>query len=636
MIEQGRYIANGQHRSFFSIVAGAIALLALALVPSSASAADWEAAADISGASGSKNDRNPAVAIAPDGSAVALWSQTTEPEDTDISVVMWSARTAAGPWSAPQRITPTDGSCANWDNSQTDIRVAMDKDGNATAAWVCDGTPQNVVQVATRPAGGSFGTPTDLTSASGDVTTYLSRGIGLAVGPDGEAVVVYKVSYQSESPARWEVHAQRRPAGSSSFGPASVVFSGLDEPGGTSAIQNPRVAAGPEGTFAIEFEAEESDTLDERIFAAVSPAGTSAFGTAEPLTSTSGGTDDADTDGYQSIAVDDTGRAVATWVLGPNGPDTAQAAVRSAGASGTWGSVQDLTAGTDDASSGPVAAGPEGTVVYAFDEEIGEGDDAAVEATLQPGASTFSAATYLSDGTTDIDEPTVGVGAGGLTTVAWSDDDDPGNENDNIEERTRQVGAASFDPIIDLSDATEGDSEDAVVAISACTGATALPWEISNSASPPYWIEATYRAGSGTGAGTSEWCPAPPSPDKPFLKAVGKAGRKSLKVRVGCGGDEACRVKLTGVRKLKAKTGRPDGKAKGKTVSLDALVTETVALAAGQRKTVKLAYTKYLRKTITRSFKAFKRRQNPINPKIRVTAKQVGGKRRAIVVFVGK
>ena len=48
------------------------------------------------------------------------------------------------------------------------------------------------------------------------------------------------------------------------------------------------------------------------------------------------------------------------------------------------------------------------------------------------------------------------------------------------------------------------------------------------------------------------------------------------------------------------------------------------------------AYTKYLRKTIRRSFKAFKRRQNPINPKIRVTAKQVGGKRRAIVVFVGK
>ncbi len=115
-----------------------------------------------------------------------------------------------------------------------------------------------------------------------------------------------------------------------------------------------------------------------------------------------------------------------------------------------------------------------------------------------------------------------------------------------------------------------------------------------------------------TEIGTSglEGCSSPPpsGKKKPTLKKSGNAGSTSLRVKVGCGGASACRVKLSG--KLKGGSGKLQGK--------------TVKVKAGKKKTVTLAYTSALISELS----------GRSGSKIRVTAKQVGGRSRTITVAV--
>jgi hypothetical protein len=112
--------------------------------------------------------------------------------------------------------------------------------------------------------------------------------------------------------------------------------------------------------------------------------------------------------------------------------------------------------------------------------------------------------------------------------------------------------------------------------------------------------------------GTSglEGCSSPPpsGKKKPALKKSGNAGSTSLRVKVGCGGASACRVKLSG--KLQGGSGKLQGK--------------TVKVKAGKKKTVTLAYTSALISELS----------GRSGSKIRVTAKLVGGKARTITVAV--
>lgn len=562
----------------------------LLAVPSNSRAAEWGPEADL--ALADLDLKNPTVAISPKGEAVALFSAADATET--YSIVYWSARSASGTWSTPVALTPSDGYCGDWDIDNAQIKLAMAGDGTATAAWICDGEPQNYVQVSTRPAGGVFSTPENLTSETADFSIYFSsRGqIDVAASPSGKVTVAYNVEYQAETPERLEVHAATRPAGSGTFGAPEVIFSGLDQSGGTSLLRNTSIAAGADETFAIGMETRDYDSGDEVIRSAVRPRGQSTFGSPTALTTPDL---DVDTDGYKMVAVDNKGRTIMAWVRGPNGPDVAQVAIRSAGTSGTFGATQDLTDGSVDASSGPVAAGPQGTVTYAWVKNP-TGDDSAVQATLQPGASSFGAAVELSDGTTDIDEPTVSVGLKGLTTIGWSNDFDPGNENDRVEERTRSAGASLFGPLFDLT-GSDGDHEDAVVAISPCTGQTVVGWEESVSGSSPFTIGLRYREGVASAKGSSAWCPT----YKPALRQRGAAGATYLRVQVACAPETvgSCQIRLSG--RLKGGKGR--------------LAPKTVQVQAGKRTVVKLRYSSKLASEVGAG----------LGRKIKVTAKQIGG-----------
>ena len=118
--------------------------------------------------------------------------------------------------------------------------------------------------------------------------------------------------------------------------------------------------------------------------------------------------------------------------------------------------------------------------------------------------------------------------------------------------------------------------------------------------------------------------------EKPLVERARGSGARSLPVSVACAGDRPCQLSITGLRRLRAKTGKPDGKTRPAQVTVKATLRRTVALAAGEVRTVRLAYTSYLKRTIRRAFS----RSNPIPPKIRVTARDLEtNAARTIVVY---
>ena len=92
------------------------------------------------------------LAVQPDGSQLAVWLQSGR-------VVTAQSPAAGQPFSAP--VTLSGAGFAR------DPHLAMSADGTAVVAWVRSAGAGNVMEVASRPPGGTFGTPVAL-SGSGE------------------------------------------------------------------------------------------------------------------------------------------------------------------------------------------------------------------------------------------------------------------------------------------------------------------------------------------------------------------------------------------------------------------------------------------------------------------------------------
>jgi hypothetical protein len=130
------------------IVIGALA----AVSPAVASAAPW---AETTNLSDSVNDNGiQEVAIDPNGNAFAVWAHLTG----NGSYVQASTRPAGGKWSAPVQLSPFAEEI-----SVLDPDVAVDAAGNAIATWTQYEYGGSYIRASTRPAGGEWSAPIDLT-----------------------------------------------------------------------------------------------------------------------------------------------------------------------------------------------------------------------------------------------------------------------------------------------------------------------------------------------------------------------------------------------------------------------------------------------------------------------------------------
>jgi hypothetical protein len=137
------------------------------------------------------------VAIDNSGEVIAVWDRFN-----GTSPAVESARRLPG-----ATFGPTTDLSTGAENPQ----VAMNRAGDAIVGWEKEaGSDKSIVQMATRPAGGTFGAPQNVT---GPVT---EANLALTMNPSGQAVAAWQGCPSGHIPcSRWALRAAvRRPGGS--------------------------------------------------------------------------------------------------------------------------------------------------------------------------------------------------------------------------------------------------------------------------------------------------------------------------------------------------------------------------------------------------------------------------------------
>jgi hypothetical protein len=272
----------------------------------------WQAADLGPGGDEPHGGPHPALAVGPDGRAVALWGSTVGCPASCSYILQASVRPPGGSWGAPVTLSTE----LNW--GAGGLVLGMDGSGNAIAAWV--GFYADASHYAVLPAGGTWG-------PAGTLSTYVqghARNLSLAVSPDGSAIV----AYATEHDAIWAV------SGTILGGFPAPVFVAAGDYGKNSA---PKVALDDAGQASLVWSQSGRTEAATR-----SPGG--AWSAAAVIASQSSSS--------VATSIDGAGNAIAmfgssySWHL----------------AGGSWGSATPLPAGS---SGGLVAADPVGTFVYA-------------------------------------------------------------------------------------------------------------------------------------------------------------------------------------------------------------------------------------------------------------------------------
>jgi len=155
-----------------------------------------------------KAARSPQIALDPQGGATAVWDEGYS------GAIESSTRSSGGIWSAPVTLS-ANGVVGGWP------QVAVDSQGNATAVWAGRASNGRRIQIqsrriqtATRPAGGTWSAPVSISTAG----HRLVQDPQIAVSPQGEATAIWQRSNGSEL----VVQGATRPAGGSWSAPVEI------------------------------------------------------------------------------------------------------------------------------------------------------------------------------------------------------------------------------------------------------------------------------------------------------------------------------------------------------------------------------------------------------------------------------
>jgi hypothetical protein len=140
----------------------------------------WSATVNISEA-GHRLIQDPLIAVDPQGDATAIWQRS----DGENLVVQGATRPAGGSWSVPVELTAGQG------RGGQHLQLAMDSRGNATAIWEGYDTRHRTtfsIQGAKRPSGGSWSRAIDI--------SHRTHGFGgplLAIDPQGRTTALWVI-----------------------------------------------------------------------------------------------------------------------------------------------------------------------------------------------------------------------------------------------------------------------------------------------------------------------------------------------------------------------------------------------------------------------------------------------------------
>ena len=378
----------------------------------------------------------------------------------------WVAATAAPTWVQPAVTLSAPGQPAS------SARVAVDAAGNATAVFAGAG----VVKAATRPAGGTWGAPVDLTSAT--VVSFAPR---ILVDAAGNATAVWL----EQTSGTIAVRAATRLVGGAWSFPVTVVGSG---------VSGMDAAVSPTGTVAVIWRHNDGGTY--RMRSATKPPGGSW--TAPVFLSVAGHFEQD-----PGIAVNAAGAMAAVWTdETPSGDLLVQASVRSA-AGGAWSAPANISATGVSAFDARVAldAGGRATVVWTRYD----GSTTTVQSRTKAAGGAWALFILpLSAPGQNATTPQIAVDGSGNATVVWS----RSNGSNNIVQATTRVGTGAWSAPMDLS-AVGGSAYSPQIAVDPQGDATVV-WKRLNGAK--YVAQAARRVAGGAWGAPEDLTDSSPTP----------------------------------------------------------------------------------------------------------------------------
>jgi hypothetical protein len=279
---------------------------------------------------------DPAVAVGPDGDAVVVWSSVRHDGGRTRQIVLAVTRDAGGRWSAPIAIS---------DDSEIALsfqpEVVVDGDGTATAIWSEETGEAAVLRTRTRPRGGAWGPPVDLTDR------FVGWEPQLAVDPHDNVTAVWNWRNVPEH-GSGIIQSKFRPAGGAwSADPVDL----SDD--GESALE-PQLAVDPDGRAVAVWY---SYTGDDSVVRAARRTAQGEWGLPVDLS----GDDPAAL--LPHVAIDSHGTATAVWESHDDAGRIMRASTSVAGES--WSNPVDISVRDGGPWSGgfpQVAADREGDV----------------------------------------------------------------------------------------------------------------------------------------------------------------------------------------------------------------------------------------------------------------------------------
>ncbi len=191
---------------------------------------------------------DPVVAIGRFGEALVFWSQAHP--TTGAMGLYAAARDGFGQWQTPESLDQTFGPLRE---DAASIDVAISVTAEAHVAWL-DGAPgETIVYGAHRASDGAWDDPRTEALSRPDAVAAAPR---LAVGPDGEAAVVWSETVGG----RWRVMARRRGPRGTRWGEPTQLSDDADG----DAI-GPTVAIGSDGTLVAAWTAGQLDAQTVRV-----------------------------------------------------------------------------------------------------------------------------------------------------------------------------------------------------------------------------------------------------------------------------------------------------------------------------------------------------------------------------------
>ena len=466
----------------------------------------------------------------PAGTTTAVWRRS----DGNNWIIQAATRPPGGTFG-----TPVDLSAPGQD--ATAPQIATDPGGTTTALWSRFNGSNFIVQAATQPPGGTFDTPVDFSEPG-----QSAFGQQIAIAPDGTATVVWYRSNGSDL----IIQASTRPPAGSFGAPVD-----LSAPGQGASV--PQIATDPGGTTTVVWS--RFDGRNSIVQAATRPAG-GIFGVPVDLSAP------GQSAFAPHVATDPDGTTTAVWQRYNGSNFIIQAATRPPG--GIFGTPVDLSASGQNAQNARIAAAPDGTATVSWYRS--NGANRIIQAATRPPGGSFGTPVDLSAPGQDAQNARIAAAPDGTATVIW----ERSNGVDlTIQAATRPPGD-SFGSPVDLSAAGQNATGPQIA--TAADGTAIVAWQRSNgsndiiqsaSTAQPSFLLQTDRTGSGSGEITSD----PPGIDcgkdcaenypsftEVSLTAAPESGSTFTGWSgAGCAGTGACEVTMLGATSVTAAFGRP-------------------------------------------------------------------------------